>query len=312
MKDDEFEDLIQSYCNGTLSSRELELLEEELTKSTERRDTFNSALNLDAALKEEAEGFEVEDPSTSHSAEGSKISLWIAAFILISINLFFLSYIATPSQNKTEVTEPTQTTIALITKTLNTERATKSIPLIPGQQLEPGILSVDKGIMQIELFSGVTLLVHGPTKLDIKDSMHIKLFHGKIRCRIPSQATGFAVNTNELDIVDFGTEFTLTTYKDSNSRLFIHDGNVAILDPSTKKELYAISEGKGVTWHQKNSPPIKQARMKSLFNNSQKWMPCNTLRNFLIGKSLPKKFAHGQTSSYITAFKINTLSLELF
>ncbi|MCH2206159.1 MAG: hypothetical protein MK132_09860 [Lentisphaerales bacterium] len=256
MTDNQFEDLVHSFCNGTLSTNEMTLLEEELKKNTLRRDTFNSVLNLDAALKEEAERFEFEDPGQSPTGKSSTKSLWIAAVLLVSFNIYILSHLIKPTENPATKEEPTQTSLALISKTLNTESTTSSKPFTPGQQLEPGLLSLDKGIMQLELFSGVTLLIHGPAKLDIINPMHINLLIGKLRCQIPSQAKGFTINTNELNIVDLGTEFTIATTA-NKSDLFVNDGSVFIQDPENMKKLRTLSKDQGVSWQNKSFLPYQ-------------------------------------------------------
>ena len=60
-----------------------------------------------------------------------------------------------------------------------------------GRILESGLLEFDSGIIQLEMFSGATLILQGPLKINLLDPMKAQFFHGSVRARVPKQAQGF-------------------------------------------------------------------------------------------------------------------------
>ena len=246
MKDLEFEELLNSYCNGTISPEDSQKLEQELLENPERRDFYNSFMNLDAALKEEAEGSPAEILQAPQGHKASKNSFWIAAIILLSLNLFFIYLSQSNNTIDSTAEEPLQTGLALITNTLDVDSEQNSLG--PGMQLEAGHLEFKSGIIQIEMFSGATILVQGPAKLELQDSMLVKLYHGKIRCRIPNHAKGFTVATDELSIIDLGTEFSLIANLNSSINLYVHEGEVLVNQNSTGNTLASVKKDEGYSW----------------------------------------------------------------
>ena len=132
----------------------------------------------------------------------------IAAIItvLLLLNLNFL--IKTPQNNTAVVIgndNELQTGLALITKSVDI----KGAKLITGPTLEKGKLQFQEGLLQIELFSGASLIIEGPADIDLIDAMNIHCIEGKIRARVSAQAKGFKITTADMNIVDLGTEFSL-------------------------------------------------------------------------------------------------------
>ena len=118
MNNEEFEDLVNQYCDGTISNQNAKILENVLLKDQQRRNYFNSFMNLDAGLKEEAESEPTEIAPVSSIKFSTLIS--IAAIILLAINLAFLNRPQEQKQVVDKNNEPLQTSIAIITKVLAT------------------------------------------------------------------------------------------------------------------------------------------------------------------------------------------------
>lgn len=78
-----------------------------------------------------------------------------------------------------------------------------------GDLLPAGELWLKSGAAQIDLFSGVSVILEGTTRFEVVSSMEVNLAAGKMRARVPEAAHGFLVNSPEGQVVDLGTEFAL-------------------------------------------------------------------------------------------------------
>ena len=100
-----------------------------------------------------------------------------------------------------------------------------SPPLADGALLPSGPLHLASGVAQIELFSGVTVVVEGDAEFEILSPMEMKVARGKVRARVPEPAQGFRIHTTEGEVVDLGTEFALNVSA-NQSEVHVLDGEV--------------------------------------------------------------------------------------
>jgi len=78
-----------------------------------------------------------------------------------------------------------------------------------GELLPAGELHLVSGVVQIDSFSGVSIVVEGEAKFGIVSAMEMTFDSGKLRAEVPVAARGFTVRTGSGDVVDLGTEFAL-------------------------------------------------------------------------------------------------------
>lgn len=97
--------------------------------------------------------------------------------------------------------------------------------LADGSFAPSGELHLRSGVVEFELFSGVTLVVEGESRFTIQSSMQVDVAIGKVRARVPEPATGFRVTTNRGDIVDLGTEFAVDV-TEVGQEVHVLDGEV--------------------------------------------------------------------------------------
>lgn len=98
-------------------------------------------------------------------------------------------------------------------------------PLADGALLPAGSLNLASGVAQIELFSGVTVIVEGAAEFEIVSAMEMRVTRGKVRARVPEPAHGFRIHTAEGEVVDLGTEFALNV-SPTQSEVHVLDGEV--------------------------------------------------------------------------------------
>ena len=241
-------ELLEKYINGTASKEESELLENLLLDDESFRDEYISMMNLDAGLREAAESV-AEFEEKIELKQVKSFPKWIiplaaAIVILLTLNLTYLIKNTTPVQAKVE--EPLQSGIALITKAVDIQ-GNESL-LNRGQTLDEGKLKFESGILQVDFYSGATLIFEGPADIDLIDSMNIVCQQGKIRARVSPQAKGFKIKTTDLDVVDLGTEFALDVPKSGNASVFVYEGEVELKSKVDQKLLRSLGKDNGVTW----------------------------------------------------------------
>ncbi|MCA8988565.1 MAG: FecR domain-containing protein [Planctomycetaceae bacterium] len=94
-----------------------------------------------------------------------------------------------------------------------------------GGMLPPGELHLKSGVVQLELFSGVTLVVEGEAKFSILSPMEVSVSSGKVRAQVPEPAQGFRMLTGAGEVVDLGTEFAVDV-SDNTAEVYVLDGEI--------------------------------------------------------------------------------------
>lgn len=145
--------------------------------------------------------------------------------------------------------------------------ATNSV-ILPGQK------NLSQGIVRIELFSGVTLVIEGEADFEILSPMEMRIDSGKLHASVPEPAQGFRVHTPTGDVVDLGTEFALDLAGDS-AQLHVLDGEVEWHGEGREKTL--LTEGQalsdletGAAGTADSSRFTSAATMENLFRESQR------------------------------------------
>jgi len=163
------------------------------------------------------------------------LSVAAALGLLASVVWFNQSAKTTPPITEQPATAPTNAPqpagpvyVATVTASLDAA-LTDGRAVTPGMRIYNEPLELDRGIVRLQLDSGVTLTLEGPARIDPSTDMFVALDHGKLVGLVPEQAHGFVVRTPTMDVVDLGTEFGITV----DAR---HGGEVHVLDGSVRLE----------------------------------------------------------------------------
>ena len=95
-----------------------------------------------------------------------------------------------------------------------------------GWRLMPGELHLRTGVAEIRFDSGATLIIEGPTRLDIESAHAATLKEGRIVLRGDEVSEGFSLNTPDATLVDIGTEYAVSVEQDGQSEVHVFDGKV--------------------------------------------------------------------------------------
>ncbi|MEO6246941.1 MAG: LamG-like jellyroll fold domain-containing protein [Opitutaceae bacterium] len=206
--------LIDALLDGDISEADFLRLEAEFTVDPEARREYYDRLTLSALLEEESKAaapIRIESAVTRN--------YWPLAFVGLAaaVAISFLgpwgrwarrAGPATPAVATAPVVEQRESGYAVLSGQAGAVwRGTTA--LADGALVPAGRLGLAAGLAQLELFSGVTVVVEGDAEFEIVSPMEMSVARGKVRVHVPEPARGFSITTAKGRVVDLGTEFAL-------------------------------------------------------------------------------------------------------
>ena len=246
MNPEELNQLIDALLDGDCSEADFLRLEAELHVNPKARQTYYERLKLHTALQVEAEA----------QGEAAKIvpfpnwkthAPWLAG-IAAAIVLFAAVGLGWQlGQGSSETiaakSEPIATGFAVVAE--QSDAIWESQSLGRGDLVPEGLLKLKSGIVQLELFSGVTVILEGESEFEVVSAMEMAVNQGKLRAMVPEPAQGFKVRTATGEVVDLGTEFTLDV-TEQHADLHVLDGKIE-WHPSAKPK-QTLGFGDSLRW----------------------------------------------------------------
>lgn len=167
-----------------------------------------------------------------------------------------------------ETTQPQTDHIALLTQAVGVEWDTNR-NLQAGAGLSAGWLKLKQGTIQVELISGASILIEGPAAVKLISPLKAFCQYGKIRASVPEQAQGFTMETSQLNVVDLGTEFTLSLDQSGSGQVQVINGKVELHstdDHSTQANIQSLTTGEGVQFDQRGTIDRLKEAIRPLLN----------------------------------------------
>lgn len=228
MTPEERTQLIDSLIEGIISEADFLRLEAEFSVDPLARKEYYDRLALTASLEIEAESDKQRGIVSLPRVRLRSTWLAVAA---IAVGMIAVVAILLPRQPAggsavadAPVVEEEASGYAVIAGQANA--VWKTTPeLADGELVPAGQLELEAGVVQLELFSGVTVIVEGAATFEIESPMAMSVTSGKVRAHVPDAAHGFRIRTERGDIVDLGTEFAVDVTSD-RSELHVLDGEV--------------------------------------------------------------------------------------
>ena len=224
MKWSEFEHLVSDLLDGSISEADFLRVEAELHVDEKARAYYYQMLMLEDGLGEIAG--ESQSLEVVRSAPGRR--WWVPASIAAAVAVASVFAFVRPTDEELrEVAQQSESQaagFAVVTGQAGAswggQAAVEDFGLLP-----PGRHSLVDGLVQLELFSGVNVVIEGAAEFEILSPMEMRLVSGKMRASVPEPAHGFIVHTPDGEIVDLGTEFALDASA-SGSEVHVIDGEI--------------------------------------------------------------------------------------
>ena len=249
------ESLVSAYCDGRINEADLAELESLLKDSTEARKYLIEYMNVEAGLKEisDAKADLVMFPESKKTVIEKK-NYWVyAAVVLLAINLlvFWLpensigaETVQVFDDNPVDEMTYSSNAVAQLTRIVDVDWGNAELTKV-SKDLSPGQLKFESGLVQIEFFSGATMVLEGPAEIQVKSAMEVLCLSGKMHVKVPESAQGFIVDTGQMKVHDLGTEFAIDM-KDDNREVHVLDGEVEIYHEG--KKLKSLLKDDSVAW----------------------------------------------------------------
>ncbi len=97
----------------------------------------------------------------------------------------------------------------------------------PGSQLQKGQrIELARGFVEVTFDSGAQVVLQGPASLDVKSAWAATLNRGTLKAHVPPEAVGFSISNPNVEIVDLGTEFTMSAEAGGAAEVLVLKGEV--------------------------------------------------------------------------------------
>ncbi len=227
--------LCDELLDGAMSGERHAELERYLATDEAARCHYVRTMGLSASLHTYAAEFESDEggetmvsfpKQTKPHLLRSRYSF--AAALLLSLFLGALLMQQWPGVRDARLGIAQDDGVAVITRASGIQWTDGAVCYRLGDRVPVGKLQVKTGTMQIEFYSGATIILEGPANLEIRSANEAFCHFGKIRGSVPPQAIGFTISTPEYDLVDLGTEFGISVEPNGISEVHVFDGIVEL------------------------------------------------------------------------------------
>ncbi len=262
MNPKEQSELLDALLDGEISDADFLRLEAELTVDPQVRQAYYKRLQLDLLLEEEASQEASTPPQqVPQPAVGGWGNRWWLTGVLVAIAAGLIGIVSLSPWNQIpsdqqpsdgnpigrQATaelpkdEPSATGFAVLAG--QSDAVWENVAIAPGELLPEGKLHLKSGLVHLELFSGVQMVVQGDAEFSIDSPMQVSMSKGRARTHVPEPAKGFRLKTAGGDVVDLGTEFTVDV-SGGRSSVSVVDGEVE-LHPNDSN-VRRLRDGEGV------------------------------------------------------------------
>lgn len=250
----EFDEAVAAVCHGTASDEQMRGLNQLLRNDSTARDEYILRLELHSRLASEADLFaSAGGEATSLDAQkllssprrpggnraGLKWALALAACVALLAAGWWGSRLAQPNERQ----GTTSKAVAMLARVVDAQWTQGGDAPRLGAPLEPGWLRLKSGLAQIVFYSGVRVVIEGPTEFRLVSPIEAYCQSGRLIAEVPPQAKGFRVNTALMNVTDRGTSFGLDA-KERRTELHVFKGSVEF-QSATGTAKQSLLEGKG-------------------------------------------------------------------
>lgn len=243
----EFASLLERILAQSASEQDYEEMLALLAKNPELAEQLSAQLDIDhllqqnmasgspqhfvdsvhAKMNEQNADFEFEN-KVIRQIKHKKNTPWyvtgfsLAATILMAV-LFFWPQLPQPNLLVNERTELTYKGVAVVANVVG-----EQTPFKAGDAIEPGILELKQGFMELEFYHGAQLKIAAPAKLNIINEQRVQLLVGKVMTDVPEVAIGFTIDTPDSEVIDLGTAIGLEVNASGKSQVHVFDGLIEV------------------------------------------------------------------------------------
>jgi ferric-dicitrate binding protein FerR (iron transport regulator) len=224
----ELNELISALVDERVTAGERQRLEEILAASDEARRFYVRSMAMSASLFEHAGEMQGELPEPLNVVPFSGWSRWaapLAAAAAVLLGIFLARSIFGPGQSGNFEEQPESVARLSGSKDCKWIGAAPA----PGDELARGRhLELESGFAELTFDSGAQVTLTGPAALDLRSAWEADLQRGTLKANVPPEAVGFRVTNAAVEVVDLGTEFSITAEEGGAAEVFVLKGAVEV------------------------------------------------------------------------------------
>lgn len=126
--------------------------------------------------------------------------------------------------------------------------------LFEGGRLIPGTVRLDQGVAVIQFDGGAVAVLSGPAALELESAGAASLVAGDITIRAPEEAAGFVLRTPASEIVDLGTEFSVSVGQAGATEVHVAEGAIEWRKPGMGDGGQYLPEGQAIRFDSAADP----------------------------------------------------------
>ncbi|TWT58319.1 FecR protein [Thalassoglobus neptunius] len=251
---------IDQYLLGQATAEDVEVLNELLAKDEELRKLYRFRVALDGGYREAAIRGENTEPMadvSSANAETKQVSrksflygFAVAAVSLAAVALFAIAQWSPTDRDTSPSGDFAASGIPVARLVTSVDADWRDIEPMSGELLEAGSFRLDAGTVELEFNRGARVTLQGPSDFELKSTDLLHVSSGNLVARIPEEAIGFTITTDEAEVVDLGTEFGLRVGDGGQTEVHVIEGLVEVFEregSSTRSgESIRIEEGQAI------------------------------------------------------------------
>ncbi len=202
--DKAFEMALESLHNRTLTADEKRVLLEGLRSDKEKRRAYIRAVAFDAMLAAEMPGLALvkKELAPASLKSGGRREVW--------------------ARRAMEVCTP-----ARVTRMDSTSAVFEGRSLVVDARIEPGLVEVAEGCVEVTFDSGAVVSLFGPASLSLESEFRASLLSGVASARVPKQAKGFLLMTPSSYLGYPGTAFAIKVDVVAGTEVHVLEGSLA-------------------------------------------------------------------------------------
>ena len=199
--------------------------------SEEARQFYVRATGLSSSLYSYASEMQTGERDAVPLRKNVVGAWWVFGLLAAAAVVMLVLWSNQPRQNLASspapAPAPAEEFVAQLTGSKDCEWANPASSVQPGGQLHKGQqVELTKGYAEITFDSGALVILEGPVSLNVKSAWSATLNRGTIKASVPPEAMGFSISNPNVEIVDLGTEFTMSADANGVAEVLVLKGEV--------------------------------------------------------------------------------------
>lgn len=261
-------DHIDRSFDGQLSPEEWEALQQAVITDADLRREYVEKRWIHALLEAESDSLPalLEESQWTKPASTVRPVVWLAA--VAAVVLFGASLVLFAQSRPAPV-------VATLIEAENCRWAGSDLPTVEGAGLSTGTLALTEGMATIRFASGATVTLEAPSVLVVESAMKCRLVEGSVVADVPESAHGFTIDTAQMEVIDLGTRFGVTTTPLGNSNVFVFEGEVKVKQGDSPEAKHVFA-GDSLVGDINALPDQEVRRSESIPSPGADWTPVST------------------------------------